>query len=102
MLKMGSSKPWPEAMKSISGSNKMEATAMMEYFKPLLDWLKERNRGHKVGWTDECPSETFDYKVKPEITTTPTTGTTTKNVSGAAVISLSCVSFIVCLLMTLV
>jgi peptidyl-dipeptidase A len=51
MLSMGASKPWPEAMKAITGSDKADASAIVEYFQPLLDWLKEQNKGQTEGWT---------------------------------------------------
>ncbi len=50
MLEMGQSLPWPEALKAITGEDRMDANAMMEYFAPLKQWLDEQNRGHKVGW----------------------------------------------------
>jgi len=51
MLSMGQSKPWPEALKVMTGSDKADASAIVEYFQPLLDWLKEQNKGEKEGWT---------------------------------------------------
>ena len=51
MLELGQSKPWPEAMKRITGEDRIDASAMVEYFQPLLDWLKEQNKGEKTGWT---------------------------------------------------
>ena len=36
---MGSSKPWPEAMKVMTGSEKLDATAFISYFQPLMDFL---------------------------------------------------------------
>jgi peptidyl-dipeptidase A len=50
MLQMGASKPWPEAMKAITGESKADATALLEYFKPLQDWLIEQNKGQQCGW----------------------------------------------------
>ncbi len=50
MLSMGQSKPWPEALKVMTGSDKADASAIVEYFQPLLDWLKEQNKGEKEGW----------------------------------------------------
>jgi peptidyl-dipeptidase A len=50
MLAMGSSKPWPEAMKAISGESKADATALIEYFAPLHAYLKEQNKGETCGW----------------------------------------------------
>jgi peptidyl-dipeptidase A len=53
MLKLGASKPWPEALKTMTGSDKIDAAAMIEYFQPLLGWLKTQNQGEKLGWTTE-------------------------------------------------
>ena len=50
MLAMGQSRPWPEALHALTGEDKMDATAMLEYFAPLKAWLDEQNKGHKVGW----------------------------------------------------
>jgi peptidyl-dipeptidase A len=51
MLALGQSKPWPEAMKAMTGEDRIDASAMVEYFQPLLTWLKEQNKGEKTGWT---------------------------------------------------
>ena len=51
MLKLGQSKPWPEAMKAMTGEDKADASAIVEYFEPLLKWLKEQNRGQSLEWT---------------------------------------------------
>lgn len=58
MLKMGSSKPWPEAMNVITKQRKMDAQALLDYFKPLTDFLLQENKAANdtVGWTDSCPS----------------------------------------------
>jgi peptidyl-dipeptidase A len=50
MLALGASKPWPEAMRAISGETQADATAMIEYFAPLMTWLKEQNKGEQCGW----------------------------------------------------
>jgi peptidyl-dipeptidase A len=50
MLRMGASRPWPEALKAMTGEERMDATAMLEYFAPLKTWLDEQNRGRAVGW----------------------------------------------------
>jgi peptidyl-dipeptidase A len=44
MLAMGQSRPWPEALKEITGEDKMDATAIIDYFAPLKTWLDEQNR----------------------------------------------------------
>jgi len=50
MLSMGLSKPWPEALEKIAGSKQMDATAILDYFKPLDAWLDEQIKGQRVGW----------------------------------------------------
>ena len=47
MLEMGSSKPWPEALKAMTGEDKMDATAIIDYFAPLKTWLDEQNAARK-------------------------------------------------------
>ncbi len=44
MLAMGQSKPWPEALKALTGEDKMDATAIIDYFAPLKQWLDEENQ----------------------------------------------------------
>ncbi|MBV9156763.1 MAG: M2 family metallopeptidase, partial [Acidobacteriaceae bacterium] len=51
MLALGNSKPWPEAMKVMTGQDKADASAIIEYFQPLMNWLKQQNEGEKPGWT---------------------------------------------------
>ncbi|MFW2351428.1 M2 family metallopeptidase [Qipengyuania sp.] len=50
MLEMGSSKPWPEALEAFTGTEEMSAKPMLEYFAPLMQWLKEQNKGQTKGW----------------------------------------------------
>jgi peptidyl-dipeptidase A len=44
MLAMGLSKPWQEALKTMTGEDKMDATAIIDYFAPLKLWLDEENK----------------------------------------------------------
>ena len=44
MLAMGQSEPWPEALKAMTGEDKMDATAILDYFAPLKTWLDEQNK----------------------------------------------------------
>lgn len=59
MLSLGSSKPWKEAMSVITKgkTDKMDAKPIVEYFAPLLKWLKEQNKDNVVGWKSENPME---------------------------------------------
>ena len=50
MLSMGQSQPWQDALFTLTGSRKMDATAMLEYFAPLKAWLDDRNKGKPIGW----------------------------------------------------
>jgi len=50
MLAMGESKPWPDALETLTGERQMDATAILDYFAPLKKWLDEQNAGHQVGW----------------------------------------------------
>jgi peptidyl-dipeptidase A len=47
---MGQSKPWPEALEAIAGTKQMDATAILDYFKPLDCWLDEQVKDKPVGW----------------------------------------------------
>jgi peptidyl-dipeptidase A len=50
MLAMGMSRPWPDALEALTGQREMDATAVVDYFRPLLDWLDEQNKGKECGW----------------------------------------------------
>jgi peptidyl-dipeptidase A len=43
MLAMGLSEPWPAALKAMTGEEKMDATAIIDYFAPLKTWLDQQN-----------------------------------------------------------
>lgn len=50
MLAMGMSRPWPDALEALTGQREMDATAVVDYFRPLLDWLEVQNEGKQCGW----------------------------------------------------
>jgi peptidyl-dipeptidase A len=50
MLELGASKPWPDALEAFTGTRQMSGKPMLEYFAPLLTWLKEQNKGEAKGW----------------------------------------------------
>lgn len=58
MMQLGASTPWPNALKQVTGTETLEAAALIEYFKPLHDWLVEQNKGHNVDWDEECSTAT--------------------------------------------
>jgi peptidyl-dipeptidase A len=52
MLALGASKPWQEALETLTGEKQMDATALADYFAPLKTWLDEQNkaRRYEQGW----------------------------------------------------
>uniref|UniRef100_A0A8C3WP06 Angiotensin-converting enzyme n=1 Tax=Catagonus wagneri TaxID=51154 RepID=A0A8C3WP06_9CETA len=67
VLKLGSSKPWPEVLQKITGETKVSTKALMTYFKPLLNWLVTENvrHGEILGWPDfSC---TFDKETEKAV-----------------------------------
>ncbi len=50
MLEKGSSQPWQATLKELTGSDKADASAVLEYFGPLQTWLKQQNEGKTCGW----------------------------------------------------
>ncbi len=50
MLEMGLSRPWQDALETLTGQRQMDATAIRDYFAPLQRWLDQQNRGKPLGW----------------------------------------------------
>jgi peptidyl-dipeptidase A len=50
MLKMGTSRPWPDALEAMTGSRQMDATAIIDYFAPLKAWLDQQLAEKLKGW----------------------------------------------------
>src|SRR5690554_1597417 len=50
MLSHGNSQPWQQTMKELTGGEQMDASAVLEYFAPLQEWLKQQNEGKTCGW----------------------------------------------------
>ena len=50
MLKMGASKPWPDALEAFTGNRDISGKPMLEYFAPLQTWLQQQNAGKQCGW----------------------------------------------------
>lgn len=51
-MESGSSLPWQEALRLSIGENRLDASAVREYFRPLEEWLRNENlrTGEFVGW----------------------------------------------------
>ncbi|MDH3364114.1 MAG: M2 family metallopeptidase, partial [Gammaproteobacteria bacterium] len=50
MMASGQSEPWQDALEKLTGTRKMDATAIIDYFAPLMGYLKEQNEGRSCGW----------------------------------------------------
>jgi len=49
ILKKGDTEDWRKVLKEATGED-ISTRAMMEYFKPLMSWLEEQNKGRQIGW----------------------------------------------------
>ena len=53
MLSLGRSKHWQYALNLLTGKSDVSIDSMMEYFSPLIKWLKEENAKYpndKIGF----------------------------------------------------
>ena len=50
MMASGQSEPWQDALEKLTGTREMDATAIIDYFQPLMGYLKEQNEGRSCGW----------------------------------------------------
>lgn len=49
ILEPGASRDWREVLREATGEE-LGGKAMLEYYAPLMDWLKEQNRGKAIGF----------------------------------------------------
>lgn len=50
MMAMGASQPWPDAMAALTDQRELDASAIIDYFAPLMVWLDEQNKDRQCGW----------------------------------------------------
>jgi peptidyl-dipeptidase A len=50
MLEPGNSVPWQDTLEKLTGTREADATAIIDYFAPLMVYLKEQNEGRSCGW----------------------------------------------------
>jgi peptidyl-dipeptidase A len=60
IMKKGDTEDWRKVLKDATGED-LSTRAMVEYFKPLMAWLEEQNKGRKIGWDEDQ-----DDKVRQE------------------------------------
>ena len=51
MLQKGSSEKWPKQLQDFVGTQKMDIQPLLEYFKPLEEYLDQQLKGQNIGWT---------------------------------------------------
>jgi peptidyl-dipeptidase A len=51
IMKWGQARDWRQVLKESTG-DELNANAMMEYFKPLMQWLQEKNQGRKYSLSE--------------------------------------------------
>ncbi|XP_068150186.1 LOW QUALITY PROTEIN: angiotensin-converting enzyme-related protein [Drosophila tropicalis] len=60
-LSLGNSIHWKDALQEFTGETEMNPSALLEYFEPLYQWLKQENSrlGVPLGWgeTNKIPSD---------------------------------------------
>ncbi len=71
MLGKGASQPWQQTLKTMTGGEKMDASAVLEYFAPLQDWLKQQNEGQTCGWQSTGLTASPATSPKPAATNPP-------------------------------
>ncbi len=49
MQRQGASRDWRTVLREATGEE-LSTRAMLEYFKPLMTWLEEQNKGRTLGW----------------------------------------------------
>lgn len=54
VLKSGSSRPWTELLRDEIGVDKLDAQPLLNYFQPVIQWLKEQNEKNNevLGWPE--------------------------------------------------
>jgi len=50
MLELGASQPWQDTLEKLTGTRQMDASAILDYFAPLQQWLADKNKDQTCGW----------------------------------------------------
>ena len=49
IMEKGATEDWRKVLRDATGEN-LSTRAMVDYFKPLMTWLQEQNKGRTIGW----------------------------------------------------
>ncbi|ODN03594.1 Angiotensin-converting enzyme [Orchesella cincta] len=68
MLRIGSSVPWQDALEIVTGVRDLNAEPILNYYKPLYDWLVKENAKYNetVGWQNLHPDVDYPFCEKED------------------------------------
>jgi peptidyl-dipeptidase A len=49
IMEKGGTQDWRKVLREATGED-LSTRAMVDYFKPLMSWLEQQNKGRKIGW----------------------------------------------------
>jgi peptidyl-dipeptidase A len=49
LMSKGATEDWRKVLKEATGEE-LSTRAMVEYYRPLLEWLKRQNANRQIGW----------------------------------------------------
>ena len=49
IMEKGATEDWRKVLKDATGEE-LSTRAMVEYYKPLMTWLEQQNKGRPIGW----------------------------------------------------
>uniref|UniRef100_A0A5S6QW86 Angiotensin-converting enzyme n=1 Tax=Trichuris muris TaxID=70415 RepID=A0A5S6QW86_TRIMR len=92
VLSMGSSSAWPEALRLATNSSVASAKPMLDYFEPLINWLKIRTKQDDqcYGWDNAS----HNSKDLPTPRCSKKTSATGRSVPSCIAVALSCLFWI--------
>lgn len=69
-LSAGNSRHWKEVLEEFTGETEMDPEALLEYFDPLIQWLKQENSrlGVPLGWGDTNSKLRSSYEIQVILT----------------------------------
>ncbi|KAK0057681.1 angiotensin-converting enzyme-like isoform X2, partial [Biomphalaria pfeifferi] len=54
MLRHGATQTWQKSLRVLTGTNRMDAQPLLDYFEPLMEYLKNENL-EDIDWQPNCP-----------------------------------------------
>lgn len=62
-METGSSENWRDTLSLAIGENKLDGSALREFFQPLEEWLRNENlrTGQFIGWTYGMTRVYYEY-----------------------------------------